>query len=58
MLGIPLTEDNASANFARFRLKAATEIEDRHANDNVVYINKNEAPEEETSLDDLLASLD
>lgn len=57
VLGIPLTEDNASANFAKFRLKAATEIQDRHANDNVVYINKNEAPEEETSLDDLIASL-
>ena len=58
VLGTPLTEDNASANFAKFRLKAATEIEDRHANDNVVVIKRNEVPVEETSLDDLLASLD
>ena len=58
VLGTPLTEDNASANFARFRLKAAIEIEDTHKNDNVVYINRNETPDEEVSLDDLLASLD
>lgn len=58
VLGIPPTEDNGSANFAKFRLKAATEIEDTHKNDNIIYINKNEVPEEETSLDDLIASLD
>lgn len=58
VLGVPPTEDNLSANFAKFRLKAATNIEDRHTNDNVIIINTNEAPETETSLDDLLSELE
>ena len=54
--GMPLAEENAE--FARFRLKVATNIEDRHANDNVIHIGtKNEAPNNETSLDDLLKEL-
>lgn len=59
VFGIPMSEDSNSTQFAKFRLKAATNIEDRHANDNVIYINnENEASEEEASLDDLLLILD
>lgn len=55
--GREITNPNNAPGLSKFRLKAATKIEDIHKNDNVVIISKNEAPLEETSLDDLLKEL-
>lgn len=56
VLGREMTKDVEHPEYSRFRLKAATKIEDPHKDDNVKEIGKrNEVPEKETSLDDLLA---
>jgi hypothetical protein len=56
VLGKEMSPTNESPNFARFRLKAATKIEDLHENDNVVVMGtKKETSVEEVSLDDLLS---
>lgn len=57
VLGKPMTEDNLSAGFAKFRLKAATPIEDAHADDNVVIVEQTPKTQKEASLDDLLDEL-
>jgi ATP-dependent exoDNAse (exonuclease V) beta subunit len=56
VLCIPFTEDKQSPSFAKFRLKAATKIENKHKNDNMLYVETIEN-EEEMSLDELLESL-
>lgn len=56
--GREVTNPNNVPDISKFRLKAATKIEDIHKNDNVVTISKNEVPLEETSLDDLLKELE
>lgn len=57
VLGIPLTEDKQSPSFAKFRLKAATKIEDKHKDDNVKYADITETKEDDISLDELLTTL-